>query len=177
MTSATPGKLYITPTTAAVGGTLLTGIEERLITLSVWADVREFRAGSGSLAGYRTYRNRQEQAWLSIPLMGQTTDAIKLLWAHLTSDGATYAPNIRGQYSLMPSFAMVLRPDDSSGEYIYAPRWRMAAENEQAIITSPFLPRFEQQVLRMVASDSGENQRPFMIGTAAAIDAHYGLEE
>lgn len=176
---STPGTLHLTPTNATTGGTPIVGIEERNITLLAPSDVRVFRTGIGANAGFTTLRGRQEPAMLIIPLRQQDTTGLKILLSHLTTDGATMRPTggtATAELRTLPAFAMVVRPDLTSQKYLYAPYWRVAPEQEQAIMHSDDLPQLDGNALVLIATQAvGVTTPPWLWDTAANINTAYSL--
>jgi hypothetical protein len=108
--------------------------------------------------------------------MAHDTTALKMLLAHVTSDGATIAQNIVGGNSLLASFAILVRPLDTAEPYIYGPNWR-PIESGFSLLSSEISPP-PTGVLRLVAclpEGAQAGKRPWMQGSAAAIASHYGL--
>jgi hypothetical protein len=176
---ATPVRLYLAPTTAGTGGTLIDGVEERLVEFASPSAVKTYRTGIGAGAGFVTYRGMQEQARLVIPLRQQDSAALKILFSHLTTDGTTFRPTggtATKQHRALPSFALVARPILSTEKHLYAPKWRLSEEIEQAWRFSNDLPQLDGNVLVLLATkDPGDTVPPWMLDTAANINTAYSL--
>lgn len=176
---ATPGSLYLTPTKAATGGTLISGIEEQLITFMFRAEVVVRRTGTGANEGFRSRMRRVGPALLRVPLRQQDSTALKILFSHLTTDGTTLRPTggtAAIPFAILPAFALVLRPKLSTEKHIYAPKWRLASESEQHAVFGEVLPNMEGNVLNLIANWSETSGVPaWMWGASADIDTAYSL--
>lgn len=176
---ATPGELYLSPTNATTGGTLISGVEEQDISMTVSPDVRVFRTGIGVNAGFTMLRGRQEPARLLIPLRQQDTTGLKILLSHLTTSGGSIRPTggtATAELRALPSFALILRPKSTSEKYLYSPYWQVSPEQELAVLHSEDGAQLEGNILVLVATQAvGVSTPPWLWDTAANINTAYGL--
>jgi hypothetical protein len=179
---ATPGKLYLTPTSVTgTNGTLIPGIEERAITLDVTADIRERRNGVGVNSGPRIYHGRYQRARLLVPLRNQSVNGLKILLAHLTTDGAIMRPTggtAAAQFQPLPTFALILRPDSTSEKYVYSPNWALGPQSVMLVNHSDNISQLADAVLELIATKPTNATGPAWEWAAAAtIATAFGLSE
>lgn len=172
-----PGKLYIDPTSANVGGTLLAGIFEDRIEFDDGRGVRHFGAGPeidnwATLAAPATVPAR-----LIIPLRDVSAATLQLLFALLSTGTAihSHGGQSTAAHGNPPSVALALRPKDG-GSILYGPRWKLHAESEKRVIWSRTVMRYEGSRLVLAPHRSLDHtKRAFMEDSAANIDSHYGM--
>lgn len=179
---ATPGNLYLTPTTVTgTTGTLLAGIEERDIVLSLDADIRERATGVGSSAGPRIRMGRVREARLIIPFRQQDANGLKMQFAHLTTDGATMRPTggtATASFAKLPTFALILRPDLTTEKYIYSPNWSLGRGSLWLLGHNEGTPQLGVSVLELVATRPTNATGPaYMWASSSAIASAYSLTE
>lgn len=178
---ATPGSLYLTPTNATTGGTLIAGVEEQAISFAPGIETRLRRNGVGTASGFRVRHGRLQAPRLIIPLRQQDATGLKLLLSHLTTDGSTLRPTggtATKEFAKLPTFALVLRPTDTTQKYLYAPNWALTDESAQLILHSDSAAQLEGAVLVLVATrptDAYSGSPSYLWGTAAAINTAYNL--
>lgn len=178
---ATPGKLYLAPTNATTGGTLIGGIEEQSISLVVSSQTRLRRNGVGSASGFRVRHGRLDAPRLIVPLRQQDATALKILFSHLTTDGSTLRPvggTAAKEFEKLPTFALGWRPNDTTQNYFYGPNWAVSDESAQLILHSEQAAELEGAALVLVATrptDAQSGSDAYMIDTAANINTAYGL--
>lgn len=179
---ATPGKLYLTPTTVTgTTGTLLTGIQERDIVLSLDAEIRERRSGVGASAGPRMRMGRVRAARLLVPFRQQDATGLKIQFSHLTTDGATMRPTggtAAASFAKLPTFALILRPDSTSEKYIYSPNWSLGSGSLWLLSHSDAIPQLGASVLELVATRPTNATGPaYGWASAANIASIFSLTE
>lgn len=178
---ATPGSLYLAPTDATTGGTLIGGVEEQSIVLALSSRTRLRRNGVGTASGYRVRHGRLEAPRLIVPLRQQDSTALKILFSHLTTDGTTFRATggtATKEFAKLPTFAMVLRPSSTSEKYLYSPNWAVTDESAQSILHSEQGPQLDGAALVLVATrptDAQSGSPSYLWDTAANIDTAYGL--
>lgn len=154
-----PGYLVLTPTkvkgsrTGTTNGTILAGIEDDEITLSLDGEPRIFRNGVGSNAGRRIIAGRVQNARLVIPLRNQSATALTILLAHLTTDGATMRPTggtAAGEFTVLPTFALLVRPTKTDEKYFYAPNMALSPNSQWLLETSLTLPQLAGASLELI---------------------------
>ncbi len=179
---ATPGKLYLTPT-AVTGssGTLIDGIEDRSIQTSLDVDARVVWSGVGANAGPRARKMRDDEWRLILPFRQQDTTGLKVALSHLTTDGATMRPNggtAAGQFAKLPTFALILRPDLTTGKYLYGPNWALTPGSLLAIEHHETGPQLGQLILELVACKPSNATGPAAAwASSATIASLFGLPE
>lgn len=178
----TPGKLYLTPTeVTGTSGTLLEGIEERDITLSLDAEIRERRSGLGSSAGPRVRMGRVRGARLLVPFRRQDATGLKIQFSHLTTDGSIFRPTggtATLDFAKLPTFAIILRPDLSTQKYVYSPNWAMSAGSIWLLQHSDRIPQLANCVLELLATRPTNATGPaYEWAGAATIATVFGLTE
>ena len=177
----TPGKLYLAPTNATTGGTLISGIDEQAVTLAVGTETRLRRTGVGADSGFRVRHGRLVAPRLVIPLRQQDATALKILFSHLTTSGTSFRPTggtSTKEFAKLPTFAMVVRPDDTTQKYLYSPNWAVSDESTQAVLTNDSSPQLEGNVLVLVATrptDAQASSPSYLWDTSANINTAYGL--
>lgn len=179
---ATPGKLYLTPTAVAgTTGTLLEGIEERDITLSLEGEIRERRNGVGANSGPRIRMGRVTAARLLLPLRRQDATGLKMLLSHLTTDGTTMRPTggtAALDFAKLPTFAIILRPDKTTEKYLYSPNWAIGAGSIWLIQHSDDLAQLANATLELVATRPSNATGPaYAWASSANIASIYSLTE
>lgn len=179
---STPGKPYLTPTeVTGTSGTLLAGIDERDIILSLEAEVRERRTGVGASAGPRIRMGRVREARLIIPLRQQDATGLKLQFAHLSTDGATMRPTggtATLPFAKLPTFALIVRPDSTSEKYIYSPNWALGRGSLWLLSQHETIPQLGAAVLELVATRPTNATGPaYMWASSSAIASAYSLTE
>lgn len=176
---ATPGTLHLTPTSAAVGGTAIPGILERDISFSPGIETRRRRTGVGASAGFRYRRGRVAPDRLFISLRNQSATALKIIFAHLTTDGATIRPTggtATAPFAKLPTFALVVRPDLTTEKYIYAPNWQLTDESVGLVVHSDDASQLEgSQLVLEAARPTNATGPACMWDTAANINTAFGL--
>lgn len=179
---ATPGKLYLTPTTVTgATGTLIEGIQDREITTEFEGEMREYLTGIGSSAGLDVVHGRKQSARLIIPLRRQDSTGLKILYSHLTTDGSTHRPTggtAADEFTSLPSFALILRPDKTTEKYLYSPNWRVTRNSLFLLQHSEVLPQLSNAVLELVATrPSNASGPPYAWATSANIASIFSLTE
>lgn len=179
---ATPGKLYLTPTSVTgTTGTHIVGIEERDILLDVSGEVRIRRNGVGASAGIKVIHGRWQAARLLIPLRQQDTTGLKILLSHLTTDGALFRPTggtAANQFADMPTFALILRPDSTTEKYVYSPNWALSNASVQLIRHSQTGAQLTDAVLELIATRPTNATGPaWAWGSSSAIASAFSLTE
>lgn len=173
----TPGKLYLTPTTVTgTTGTLIDGIEERDITLSLEADVRERFNGIGPRMRMGTVR----AARLLVPLRKQDTTALKILFSHLTTSGTSMRPTggtASLDFAILPSFALILRPDLSTEKYVYSPNWSLSRGSIWLVTHNMRIPQLANAVLELVATRPSVSVPPCEWAGSSTIASTFTLTE
>jgi hypothetical protein len=157
---------------------LLPGIQDGDMMFAEQADVIMTRSGIGANAGYRMRRGKVRAAVLSIQLRSHATLAIRMLLAHLTTDGVTLRSTggtATAPYALLPTFAAVLRPRDTTQPYLYAPKWALAPDSEHFLLSSADIPTLEGSSLNLIACATEAATPPYVRGAAATINTVYGL--
>lgn len=178
---ATPGSLYLTPTNATTGGTLIAGVEEQAISFAPGIETRLRRNGVGTASGFRVRHGRLQAPRLIIPLRQQDTTGLKILFSHLTTDGSTFRATggtSSAEFAKLPTFALVLRPTDTTQKYLYAPNWALTDESAAAVLHSDSAAQLADVTLVLVATrptNATSGSPPYLWGTAAAINTAYGL--
>lgn len=178
----TPGKLYLTPTTVTgTTGTLIEGIEERDIVLSLQAEIRERRSGVGTSAGPRIRMGRVREARLIIPLRRQDTTGLKILFSHLTTSGSDMRPTggtSTADFAKLPTFALILRPDNTSEKYIYSPNWALSSGSVWLATHHQRNAQLTGAVLELVATRPTNATGPaFEWASSSAIASAFSLTE
>ena len=179
---ATPGRLYLTPTTVTgATGTLIDGIEEQAISLMLDGDVRRYRTGIGADAGFRMRMGRVQAARLMLPLREQSVTGLKLLLSQLTTDGATIRPTggtAAAEFAKLPTFALIVRPKSSSEKYLYSPNWAMSEQTLQHILHSEDGAQLAGATLELIATRPTNATGPaYMWASSSAIATAYSLTE
>jgi hypothetical protein len=172
-----PGKLYIDPTSAAVGGTLLAGILDDRIEFDDGRTVRHFGAGPEIDNWATLAAPAASPAKLIIPVRDVSAATMQLLLALLSTGTAIHSSGGQGTatHGMPPSVALALRPKDGS-EILYGPRWTLHAESVKRLVWSRTAMRYEGSQLVLAPHRSLDHtKRAFMEDSAANIDAHYGL--
>jgi hypothetical protein len=178
---ATPGSLYLAPTDATTGGTLIGGIEEQSISLVLSMRSRLRRNGVGSASGFRVRHGRLEAPRLIVPLRQQDATALKILFSHLTTDGSTFRPvggTATDEFAKLPTFSMVLRPSSTGEKYIYSPNWAVTDESAHLIMHSEQMAQLDGAALVLVATrptDAQSGSPAYLWDSAANIDTAFGL--
>lgn len=178
---ATPGSLYLSPTNATTGGTLIGGVEEQSISLVVSDEVRLRRNGVGSSSGFRLRHGRLNPPRLIIPLRQQDATALKILFSHLTTDGTTFRETggtATKEFAALPTFAIVLRPKNTGEKYLYSPNWSVADESLHLVNHSEDASQLEGVSMVMIAgrpTDAQSGSPAYLWDTAANINTAYGL--
>lgn len=181
---ATPGKLYLyssAPSSVASGGTELPGIQERNIRFDPGLETRRRLTGCGVNSGFRERRGRVTPSRLIVPLRSQAAAELKILFSHLTTDGATIRPRggtAAAPFAKMPTFDIVLRPDNSSEKYTYSPRWAMTQETAALFTSSDDFSQLDGVELVLEAGKlAGATTPAVMRDSAANINTAYGYGE
>lgn len=133
---STPANLYLTPTSAASGGTLIAGIDGREIVFDPGMELSNRMVGLGANSGFRTRMRRVRPARLFVPIRNQGATALKILLSHLTTDGAIMRPTggtATTAFAKLPTFALVVRPILTTEKHLYAPNWALVSETAQII--------------------------------------------
>lgn len=176
---ATPGALYLAPTDATTGGTLIAGVQEQNIALQIGLETRMRRSGVGTSAGFRVRHGRIRETRLIIPLRQQDTTGLKILLSHLTTDGSTFRPTggtSAAEFAKLPTFALVLRPTNTSQKYLYSPNWALTDESSALVVHNDQAAQLEGASLVLVATRPTNATGPaWMWDTAANINTAYGL--
>ena len=158
---------------------MLEGIEERDITLSLEAEIRERFNGVGP----RIRMGRVKQARLLIPFRRQDATALKIQFAHLTTDGATMAPTggtAALDFAKLPTFAIILRPDLTTQKYVYSPNWALGRGSLWLVSHSDRIPQLANCVLELVATrptNAYAGSPAYEWAAAATIASAFGLTE
>lgn len=175
------GKFFLEPTSAGVGGTSLTAVQERIYVMTVIEKLVTMRSGLGTDPQIRTYRERSGAATLSLNPHNQAdAETIKLLFAQLTTAGTEI--RVEGgtsaiQFTKLPTFAGVVRPNDPSESHIYSPAWSLHPDTVQGWTQNDLLTVLDSDELVLVAGKATNGTGPsYMVGSAGAIDTAYGLE-
>lgn len=176
---ATPGTLHVDPTTAATGGVELKGILARDIRFDPGIETRRRRTGFGADSGFRERRGRVRPARFVVGLRSQAAAALKVLLSHLTTDGSTMRPRggtSAAPFAKMPTFGLVLRPDDTGEKYIYGPNWSLTQESQIMLTHSDDFSQLDGAVLVLEAGRPTNATGPaWLWDTAANVDSVYGL--
>jgi hypothetical protein len=116
---------------------------------------------------------------LRLPLRDVSDNARKLLYSLLTTAGTSL--NSEGgtgkdMFNLSTPYAMVIRPVDTSLLYFYSPRLTLHADSRTVMTWSRATKVFEGSELILMPERSLDGtKRAWMLDTAAAINAYYGL--
>lgn len=128
---ATPARIYLTPTSAASGGTLIAAVDMNEIVFDPGYEASTRMVSLGANSGFRVRHRRVRPARFYIPLRDQSTTGLKILYSHLTTDGAIFRPTggtATGAFAQLPTFALVVRPISTGEKHLYAPNWALAPE-------------------------------------------------
>jgi hypothetical protein len=168
--SAFPARLFVTPTTAATGGTHLLGINERRITFD---DGRRGTLVKPSLRhnSFAVWGHLRQPATLRFECVAGD-DLLGLLFP--MSGGVGGDSGVK-EAALLPSTAIVVRPYDPARPLIYAPNWQWHPDSVARIVAHPTEGGLDGSELILIASDPGDDVEPWLRGTAAAIDEEYDL--
>lgn len=178
--SPLPGKLYIDPTSAGAGGTLVTGIADDRIEWDDGIATRHFGAGLEA-DNWTTLRAPSDAPpRLIIPVRDVSSATLQLLFS-LVSTGTgmhSHGGNSTPIHGDPPGVALVIRPKSASASLLYGPRWKLHAESEKRIVWSRTSMRYEGSLLVLAPQRSLDHtKRAFMEDTAENIDSYYELGE
>lgn len=179
---ATPGSVYLTPTTVTgTTGTLLDGIEEKQISMAIDAELIRARNGVSANAGFRMRMGRIQACRLLLPWRRQDTNGLKMLLSQLTTDGSTMRPTggtSTAEFAKLPVFAVIIRPRSTSEKYWYAPNCAISENTIQNIMHSEDLPQLGASVLELIPTRPSNATGPaWMWASAASIASAYSLTE
>lgn len=184
---ATPGYLVQTPTkvkgsrTGTTNGTVIEGIEDDDIFLALDAEIIRERTGVGVNAGTRVRMGRIQAAVLLIRLRNQSTNGLKILFSHLTTDGATMRPTggtATAEFAKLPMFALLVRPSKTDEKYIYSPNWSVAEGTQWLAAHSEVTAQLGGSLVAMAACRPTNATGPaYMWAAAASIASAYSLTE
>jgi hypothetical protein len=173
-----PGKVFITPTSAAVGGTQVTGIFEDRVEFDDGTKTEHYGTGLEADAWGTLRAPGDAPAALYIPLRDVSSVTMQLLLS-LLSTGANMHSHGGGSTPIHgdpPGVALVIRPKDTTQNYLYGPRWKLHKLCEKRIVWSRKALRFEGNTLILAPHRSLDStKKAFMEDTPANINSHYGL--
>lgn len=173
-----PGRVFLAPTSAAVGGTQVRGLFEDSIGFDDGTLTEHYGAGleSDNWTTVRTPSTTPPK--LILPIRDQTTQGFQLLLS-LLSDGASVHSSggvSTAVHGTPPSVILAVRPKDTTQKYLYGPRWYMHRDTVKRITWHRNLFHFDGASLELAPSRSLDHTlRAFMLDTPANIDAHYSL--
>lgn len=174
------GTLYIAPTSALVGGTELQGMQQgAAITIVQDPGVKYERHGLEADA-VRAYRDpAPAPPYLVIPAQGGDATTLKLLWAHLTSNGTQIASG--GSYHVpgahtMREYSAIIRPWDTTQRYWYFPRLQLHDTARPLMNRDRIIRELAESNLILLCARLDNSDYPAIgYGTAAEIDSLFGL--
>lgn len=172
-----PGVAYLAPTNATTGGTQLVGIDGRRIEFDDGAEIRAFGSGLEDDA-WCAVRVKGRPPALRLALQDVSATARKLLYSILSSGGSSLNSD-GGNVPLFHgggAYALVIRPDDTSQLYFYAPRLVLHPESRAKMVWSNTGGHFAGSELILLPERSLDGtKRAWMLDTAANLNSHYGL--
>lgn len=172
------GELYLTPTSAAVGGTRIQGIVEDRIEWEDGAGTAHFGGGLEADNWITIRRPNAQPARLTIPLRDVASTTLQLLFAMLSTGTGfdTHGGNGTAIHGLAPTAALVVRPVTSGELFLYGPRWALHAESLARLTWSRKVARYDGSTLILAPQRSLDGtKKAAMFATAANINSHYGL--
>lgn len=175
---AVPGRLFVSPTSATVGGTELVGVENRRHEFDTGRRSRIVKGGLEQDA-FRAIAAPSAPAVLTLLPRGDTTQLMQTLFGlNLATGGGLQSSGagVLKDGEIPTRFAIVLRPFDATQKYLYSPSWQIHPESLPFVVWDPVLPRFSGAVLKLFAGRVPGGGVPAVAhDSAAAIDALYGL--
>lgn len=171
------GNVYLDPTSASSGGTLLRGLDTtRPIRLIPPPGVRTERFG-GRADAVRNYRWASGEPWqLVLPAIGGNTALVKLFLQSYTEDGLTAVSSGVGSLANGAggrSFEAVVRPLDPNEDGWFFPRLQLFEDTDIEMNRSRVeLTQFDESLLVMLVSGSETaDVAAATIGDESTIDA------
>lgn len=176
---AVQGSLYVSPTNATTGGTLVAGIEENTILLELTGEYVRRRNGVGPNAGFRSYMQRVRSARMIIPLRDQSVEGLKLQFAQATTDGLdmrSTGGTANLQFTALPTTPAVVRPGLATEKHLYSAAWAFDEDSEAVVQYSDLLPQHDGAVVVLLANKVSNLTGP-MYGWAPSADINtmFGL--
>jgi hypothetical protein len=175
MRRALPGELYVDPVSAATGGTRVVNIDDRRHSFDPGRRTRLYKPDL-MFSAFDVTAGLSVAPTLRVVPLSDSAAIIRLLFAasvkagKVSADGAPDFADIVG-------VPLALRPFDGDGPILYGPSWKPHPDSVTSIVWHPTDPYLEGSELLLVpTSDPSPNVDPWMLDTAAAIDAHYDLE-
>lgn len=185
---AISGRCLLGPTGARTGGDEVPGIFDDApdaITFYYPSAIEYVRTGLGAKGGIESRQGHEQPALLLIPLkhdgVNNRDRLLKMIWAHCSTNGTAFQPQGTGAvkpHGVPPAFAMIVRPTIAGELHLYSPYWRLAEGADQQGIYSQILAQIGPGLLPLIANQAhGATTRPWLWGTAAAINTEYGLSD
>lgn len=171
-----PARVFRDPTTVSGSdGTRLGGIFEERIIFEEQRKSQIFKDGLEDDA-YFGLSSMDGPPLLRLPLVGNNTDTLALLFAHNTAAG-TFLDSFGGEaldrWLASRAFAILLRPFETGENFLYSPAWVLHEESRAQITFHNQEWAFEGAELILFPTKVATDKKAFMFNTAAAIAGEY----
>lgn len=175
-----PGKVFIDPTSAAVGGTQVVGIAEDAIEFDPRLKVEHDGSGLEADAWVTTRGRSDGPPVLSLPVRDVSSTTLKLLLSLLSTGVAvaSHGGNATTVHGTPTAVALVIRPQETTTpqDYFYGGRWVLHEESIALLTWNRGEMRYAGSVLRLCPERSLDgSEKAYMLDSVANIDTHYGL--
>lgn len=171
------GELYLDPTSAGSGGTLLRGLDpSRPIRVVPPSGVKTERFG-GRQDAVRSYRDGTGEPWqVFLPAVGGNANTLKMHLQSYSADGVTAQSSGSGTQGLgavVREFVAVIRPRDASEDYFFFPRLQLFEDTLTALNRSrvEFTQLDESQLVMLPAGLEVSDVAAVVMGDSTVIDA------
>lgn len=174
----TPGKVFYNPTSAAVAGTQIYGIADDRVEFDDGAGVQAFGTGLEADAWAIQRAPGERPAALYIPVRDVSSTTMQLLFSLLSTGSTMHSHGGNGVavHGDPPSVALVVRPKDTTQNYLYGPRWKMHPLCERRLTWHRGVFRYADSLLVLAPLRSLDGtKKAFMEDTVANINTYYGL--
>jgi hypothetical protein len=172
-----PGKLYLNPASAGVGGTPIEGILDDEISFDPSRPTEAHGSGLDPDSWSAVEVPGDEPPALVIPVRDVSAETLSMLLAAISQGTALHSSGGQAveSFDSARSSALVLRPR-SGTQLLYGPRWARHPRCQASIVWHRTKLRFEGSTLILMPQPSLDGtKRAYMEDTAANINAHYGL--
>lgn len=165
------GKVYVSPTEAGAGGTVISNVQDNLVT---WDDGQLMKIVGGGLErdAWDVVRDGDSQPpQLRMSLRDVSAQTINLLFGMTTNGAGKLVSDIN---TTPNTFSLAVRP--TSGDILYGPRWVLHPETAAMLRWSRDASYHDEtEIVLMPLRSADGTKRSYMLDTASAINTYYGL--
>ena len=171
-----PSIPYLDPTNVAgATGTRLGGILDEKIVFEEQRKSRLFMDGLEDDA-YVGLSAVEGPPLLRLPLVGNSVETLKILFAHNTTGGAlldSFGGEALDRWLISRTFAILCRPVESGELFLYSPAWVLHDESRAQIAFHRKEWSFEESELILTPTKVRTDAKAYMYDTAANIAGEY----